>query len=123
MELFEKATRNKYRFPYYGSVDVEDLWDIPLEGLDEIYIELNSKVQKANEGLLQKQTNEDKELTNKISIVKHILLTKVEEKENRLKAQARKETEQKILAIIAEKQDEDLKGKSIEDLQKLLDEL
>ena len=33
MELFEIATRKKYRFPYKGLISVEDLWDLSMREL------------------------------------------------------------------------------------------
>lgn len=33
MNLFEIASREKYRFPYKGLISVEDLWDLTLPGL------------------------------------------------------------------------------------------
>lgn len=48
---------------------------------------------------------------------------KLEEKKNRQEAAERKEKKQKIMQIIATKQDEALQNASVEDLQKMLDEL
>lgn len=36
--IFEKATKEKYRFPFKGQVSVEDLWDLKLQDLDSIRI-------------------------------------------------------------------------------------
>ena len=55
--------------------------------------------------------------------VKYIFNEKLEEKKNRQEAAERKEKKQKIMQIIATKQDEALRNASVEDLQKMLDEL
>ena len=48
---------------------------------------------------------------------------KLEEKENAEKASAEKAQKQKIMSIIATKQDEALQNSSIDELKKMLDEL
>ena len=41
--IFEVATRNKYRFPYRGQISVEDMWDLPVTELDKIFKTLNKQ--------------------------------------------------------------------------------
>lgn len=123
-KMFEYATRNKVRFPFKGLVSVEDLWDLSPTNLDSIYKTLNRQAkQSEEESLLDKKTIVDKELGVQIAIIKHIVAVKLEEQEAREKASAKKEQKQKIMSIIATKQDEALKNSSVEDLQKMLDEL
>lgn len=123
-KMFEYATRNKVRFPFKGLISVEDLWDLTLANLDSIYKTLNKQVrQSEEESLLNTKTTVDKELDVQIAIVKHIVVVKLAEQEAREKASAKKAQKQKIMAIIASKQDEALQNSSVEDLQKMLDEL
>lgn len=123
-KMFEYATRNKVRFPFKGLISVEDLWDLSLTNLDSIYKTLNKQVkQSEEESLLNTKTTVDKELDVQIAIVKHIVAVKLAEQEAREKASAKKAQKQKIMAIIASKQDEALQNSSVEDLQKMLDEL
>jgi len=123
-KMFEYATRNKVRFPFKGLISVEDLWDLTLTNLDSIYKTLNKQVkQSEEESLLNTKTTVDKELDVQIAIVKHIVAVKLAEQEAREKASAKKAQKQKIMAIIASKQDEALQNSSVEDLQKMLDEL
>ena len=122
--MFEKAVKGKYRFPYNGQIAVEDLYDLPLGSLDTVFKTLNAEVKKTNEeSLLQTKSEEDDILATKIEIVKYIFNEKLEEKKNRQEAAERKEKKQKIMQIIATKQDEALQNASVEDLQKMLDEL
>lgn len=122
--IFEFATRNKVRFSFKGLISVEDLWDLSLTNLDSIYKELNKKSkQSEEESLLNIKTQEDELLNVQIAIVKHIVSVKLAEKEAREKASAKKAQKQKIMSIIAAKQDEALQNSSIDDLQKMLDEL
>lgn len=122
--IFEYATRNKVRFSFRGLISVEDLWDLSLTNLDSIYKELNKQSkQSEEESLLNIKTREDELLNVQIEIVKHIVSVKLAEKEVREKASAKKAQKQKIMSIIAAKQDEALQNSSIDELQKMLDEL
>lgn len=122
--IFEYATRNKIRFSFRGLISVEDLWDLSLTNLDSIYKELNKQSkQSEEESLLNIKTQEDELLNVQIDIVKHIVSVKLAEKEAREKASAKKAQKQKIMSIIAAKQDEALQNSSIDDLKKMLDEL
>lgn len=122
--IFEYATRNKVRFSYKGLISVEDLWDLSVTELDNIYKELNKRVkQSQEESLLAVKTEVDEKLEVMIAIVKHIVAVKLDEQVIREKAAAKKEQRQKIMAIMAKKQDESLENASMEDLQKMLDEL
>ena len=124
LNIFEYAVRNKVRFPFKGMISVEDLWDLSLTNLDSIYKTLNRQVkQSEEESLLCTKTSVDTELEVQIAIVKHIVSVKLEEKENAEKASAEKAQKQKIMSIIATKQDEALQNSSIDELKKMLDEL
>ena len=112
------------RFPYKGLATVEDLWDLTVTELDKIYKLLNTKAKQAQEeSLLEVKSSEDEELTAQIEIIKYIVSVKLEEKKAAEMAKERKEQKQKIMSVLASKQDEALQGKSIEELEKMLDEL
>lgn len=122
--IFEYATRNKVRFSFKGLISVEDLWDLSLTNLNSIYKELNKQSkQSEEESLLNIKTQEDELLNVQIALVKHIVSVKLAEKEAREKTSAKKAQKQKIMSIIAAKKDEELQNSSIDDLQKMLDEL
>lgn len=123
--MFEIATKKKFRFPFRGMISTEDLWDLSLTDLDAIYKTLNAqkKAKADEESLLSTKTNEDIELNLKIDIVKHIVSVKLEEKAAKDAERAKRVQKQKIMSILAEKEDEALHGKSIEELQKMLGDL
>lgn len=122
--IFEYASRNKVRFPFKGMISVEDLWDLSLTNLDTIYKTLNKQVnQSEEESLLNTKSIVDEELDVQIAIIKHVVSVKLAEQEAREKASAKKAQKQKIMSIIAAKQDEALQNSSIDDLKKMLDEL
>ena len=123
-KMFELAVRNKFRFPFKGSISTEDLWDLSVEDLDSIFKNLNLQIKKSNEeSLLGSKTKEDEILDLKIKIIKYIVSVKLAEKEAKIKAKENKEKKQKILAILAAKQEKDLESKSIEELTEMLNEL
>ena len=124
MNIFEYAVRNKVRFPFKGMISVEDLWDLSLTNLDSIYKTLNKQVkQKEEESLLNVKANVDTELEVQIEIIKHIVSVKLTEKEARESELAKKEQKQKIMSIIAAKEDEALRNSSVEDLKSMLEKL
>ena len=124
MNIFEYATREALRFPYKGSQSAEDLWQLSVRELDSIYKTLNKQVkQSEEESLLSTKTSVDTELEVQIAIVKHIVSVKLAEKEAAEKASAKKAQKQKIMSIIATKENEALQNSSIDDLKKMLDEL
>lgn len=121
---FEIAIRNKMRFPYKGQISVEDLWDLSVDALDTVFKTLNSKVKASQEeSLLQTRTKEDEELSIQISIVKHIVAVKLAEADAAKKARENKDKKQKILSILADKQEDALKNKSVEELQQMLEDM
>ena len=122
--MFERASRLKLRFNYKGLLTVEDLWDLPLAALDKIFKKLNftAKEQK-EESLLDTKSSEDETVDLMIGVVRHIVgvrLLEQKAKEDRVAKAAKK---QKLLGIIADKQDAALMDMPIEDLAKLVDEL
>ena len=122
--IFEYATRNKVRFPYKGSVSVEDLWDLSVTELDKVFKTLNSqRKQSQEESLLNTKSKEDEIVDVQIAIVKHIVAVKLAEKEAREKATENKAKKQKIMAIMAARDEKALENASDEDLQKMLAEL
>ena len=91
---------------------------------DSIYKMLNKQIkQSEEESLLTTKTSVDTELEVQIAIVKHVVSVKLEEQEAREKAAAKKAQKQKIMSIIATKEDEALQNSSVDDLRKMLEEL
>lgn len=119
--LFELASREKYRFPFKGQASVEDLWDLSPKDLDTIFKSLNAQVKKeSEESLLSPKEAVDVVLNAKIEIVKHIVAVKLSEAEKARQAKKRREEKQRIAELIADKQDEALREKSLAELQAML---
>lgn len=123
-ELFIMATRQKFRFPFKGVATVEDLWDLDVRDLDTIFKALNSQKKQAQEdSLLAVKSKEDSVLEAKIEIVKYIFATKLAEAEQKRIRAEKREKKNRIAEILADKQDEELRGKSVAELQAMLGEL
>jgi hypothetical protein len=124
MKMFEKATREKLRFQHKGLLSVEDLWDLNVNELDTIYRSLN-KQQKSvqEESLLETRSKSNTTLDLQIDIIKHIVTVKLNEKAEQESRKEKSEKKQKLMSILAQKQDADLQNKSAEELQKMLVEL
>lgn len=121
-DLFKIAVKNKYRFTYKGVQTVEDLWDLSVEELDKIYKTLKTKQKsEAEESLLATTSKEDKELNNKIEIIKTIVTDKLSDKEKSVKAAERRAKNRRILEIMADKQEDELKSKSLDELKAMLE--
>jgi hypothetical protein len=134
MDMFEKAARLQLRFVTpSGQLSAEDLFELPLTStnktnLNDIAKGLHRQV-KANAeeadfvspASAAKAANDIVEL--KLEIVKRVISIKVEERDTAAAAQKRREEKQKLLALIADKKDESLKGKSLEELEKMVADL
>ena len=123
-KMFEIAVRNKFRFPFKGAISVEDLWDLSVQQLDGIFKTLKSQEQKAQEeSLLETRTPEDEILKIKIEIIRHIVTVKLDEANQAERAKEMRDQKQKILGILAEKQEDDLRNKTPEELCAMLEQL
>lgn len=119
---YKQASQQKLRVETsVGLLSVEQLWDLPVEELDSIAVKLSEDYEKSSgKSFLQKRSLKDKTVKLKFDVVLDILETKVKNAETASKAQETKEHNQKILGLIAEKQDGELQGKSIEELEAML---
>lgn len=122
--LFEKATREKFRFDFKGNCTVEDLWDLSLTNLDTIYRNLKREENaKKEESLLETKSKADETLEAKIEIIKHIVTVKQEEAAKKRNEVARKAEKENLLEIINQKENEAKKSLSIDELKKRVAEL
>jgi len=126
--MFEKANRLKLRFDSNkGAVTVEDLWDMPLVSngnfnLDTVAKGVNKHIKTSEEESFVTTTPSKESTINKLKleILKHIIGVKLTEAQAKEDGVLRKEKREKILKIIADKQDDSLNSKSIEELEELL---
>ena len=124
-DMWIECLKNKYRFEFKGLINVEDLFDLKLEDLDVIYKKLKKdEAELQGDSLLETKDNPKQlEVEAKINIVKEIFNMKQAEIEANKRALANKAQKAKILAIIENKQDQELSEKSIEELKEIYDNL
>lgn len=121
--IFQYAAKHKLRFPYRGSVSVEDLYDLSPEELDKIYKSLKRKEKDNDEESLLKSKKADIALTVQIAIVKEIVEEKLAAVEKAKKKAESRQKRQRILEAIAKKDDDAMNNATKEELQGMLNEL
>jgi hypothetical protein len=129
--MFEKASRLKLRFDSSkGNLTAEDLWDLPLTdtrngaSLNAVAKKISQELKAGEEEDFVHQTTKANDVLQlKLDIVKHVIAVRLAEKEEaRLKAE-KKEKKAQLLEIIARKQNAQLEGASLDELQKMLADL
>lgn len=124
VNIFEKASRNKLRFQYKGSITTEDLWTLPLEELDKIYANLSDRQEKNNKrSFLRTRNTVDKLDELKLEILEYVMTTLLAEENNRKTAAEKRIKKQQLLAIIDQKKNEQLSGMSIAELTAMVEDL
>lgn len=130
-EMFEKAARQKLRFSTpVGNIGVEELWELPLTAgpkqasLDALAIQLDKEQKEAGTTSFVKKQVKGEPITKlKFDIVLRVIEVRQAEAEIADQKRDNAEKKQKLLKLIAEKQDESLKGKSVEELLALAKDL
>jgi hypothetical protein len=124
INMFERASREQTRFQYKGWLSVEDLWDLSVQELDQIFKGLNAKLKiAAEESLLGPKERPTEGLEFEISIVKHIVEVKLAEADLKKQESEKKIKIQKLLGALAAQQDAKLQKMSEEEIKKELEGL
>ena len=124
--LFEAASKMKLRFSSNkGMITSEDLWDLSLADLDEIARETYKRVRDDMDhvSFVRPASKVDSTDLLRLDILKRVIEVKMEERDAAEKTVLQNAKKQRILNIMAEKEDENLKGASLEDLRQMLAEL
>lgn len=129
-DLFAKATREKVRFSTTkGDFSVEDLWDLPLSSernvdLDSIAKKIAKELKDSTEESFVKPVTKNSSILElKLDILKYIIKVKIEENEARKNLAERKAKKEKLLEILAKKEDASLEALTPEEIKKQLEEL
>lgn len=122
METFKKACQQKLRFSTTkGLLSTEQLFDLSLSELDKLAVLLEDSYEESKgKSFLTKRTVKDAAIKLQFDVVLDVLQTKVVEQEAETERRETKEHNQKILALMVEKKDEELKGKSFKQLEAML---
>ena len=123
INIFEIASKNKFRYFYKGVITTEDLWDLSLAQLDTVYKALNAEVKKIQEDSLLDARSVDAETKAKIDIVKYIFAVKQKEAEDRVITAEKAAKKQRIMEILAKKQANALENMSEDELQAMLNDM
>ena len=129
--MFENAVRQKLRFDTsLGALSVEDLWDLPLTStkgranLDDIARALHKKLRSGDDvSFVDTERKSDATFQLGFDIVKHVIDVRLAENAAVKLEKERAEKKQKIMGIIAAKQDASLHEMSLDDLKKLMADL
>lgn len=123
--MFEKASRLKLRFETTkGSITVEDLWDLPLTSanganLDNIAKSLSRALKETeDESFVTTPVAANAVLKFKFELIKYVIKVRLEEADAATQAKARKDEKANLLALIADKENEQLKNTPLEELKK-----
>lgn len=117
--MFKQASQIKLRFKTTkGDLTVEQLWDLPIEELDKLAVSLERMSKSSGaKTFLEVKTKDDEIAKLRFDIALDILNTRQKADKEAQEAQDNKRHNEKILAIMASKQDEKLNSMSIEELQ------
>ena len=125
--MFEQATRQKFRFSTpKGEFTVEQLWDVPLRSRDDFNLDhiargVNRQLEEVSEESFvdsAKKNPAKKVLELKLEILKRVIAVKVEDEEATEQRAANKIEREKLLRILAEKQEGKLSDLTEKELQK-----
>ena len=122
MEKFKKALKYGLRFPDKGSITTEDLFVLKNSELNQIYKTLCEEKDALGEYSLDddSDTPVKEELNLKIEIVTEIFNDNKDAAEKARNAKLKAEKNAEILKIIEEKQKDELKDLSVDELKALI---
>ena len=122
MENYKKAAKQKLRVAtQVGLLSVEQLFDLSLTDLDTLAVSLEKQYEQSKgKSFLDVQSKKDASLKLSFDIVLDILLSKKSDQDKASRAADTRARNQKILGLIADKQDDELKGKSLAELEAML---
>lgn len=124
--MYKEANKIRLRFSTTrGLLDVEQLWQLPLTDLSISIRNLSKELKKQEsddelEFLNEKTNTVDKTQKLRFDILKDIYITRKEEAAKIKADKEAKAQKEKILEIIANKKDESLHSKSIEELEAMI---
>ncbi|MEU4692305.1 hypothetical protein [Actinoplanes sp. NPDC023714] len=131
MTIFEKATREKFRYPSTkGLLTTEQLWELPLTAksgfsLDDVAKAVNAELKAVDtESFVATETNPAKAtLEAKLDVVKRVIAVRLAEDLAAKAAAAKKLEKEKLLAVLGRKQDAVLENLTEEELLARINDL
>jgi hypothetical protein len=131
MNIFEQASRQKARFASIkGEITTEQLWDLPLQSksgfdLDTVAKNVNAELKGVTEESFVATTSNPAKATLelKLEIVKHVIAVRLAENEAQRSAAAKAAEKQRLLDILAKKEDQALEGLTPEQIRERINQL
>lgn len=129
--LFEKVSRKKLRFPTErGDLTTEQLWDLPLtsEGrlsLNGIGMGFQAAIREMGQDSLI-DVGTDPNITEarlRLAVIKHVISVKQAENAATIERANKKQEREKLLELLARKQDNALEDMSVAQIQERLDSI
>lgn len=126
MNIFERASRAKLRFAStVGDLTTEQLWDLPLTAkgekpdLDRVARHIYAELKGVEEvSFVETKPNPRKiELELALDIVKHVIASKIDDKNRAEKAAETAERKRKLMAALAMKEESELAGMSKSEIE------
>lgn len=129
--MFEQATKMKLRFPSNmgGTITPEDLWDLSLSGTNKVSLNEIAKILSKNLKATDEEdfvgiSNAKDDVTElKFEMVKHVISVKKEELAAEKNAASTKLKKERLLTLLARKQNEEEMEMSKDEIEALLSEL
>ena len=121
--IFVLASRTQLRFDLQGNITTEQLWKVDPNNLINYEEQLTEVVEgygKSTRRKAGRKTKEQEMNELRLAIVSYVLDIRLKEQEDAKTAAANKDHNQKIMDLIAEKQDDSLKNMSVDELKALL---
>jgi hypothetical protein len=117
MSIFEQATKSALRFKATnGMVSTEDLWGLGLAHLDMIAKALRKEL-RDNEDSFIDSAKSNTGLELKFEVVKHIIASKIADRDAQVAQRDKAARKQQILGILEQKKSDSLQNMSVEALE------
>lgn len=125
MNIWLEAIRKQIRFNYNGKISTEDLFELDIKSLQDVYSMYSKAYKDYTEDQLDPSilANEAEEAFLRKEIIRAVYSIRLSEQMALQNAQEKEATRQELLSIMADKQKEELKNLSMEELQERLDSL
>lgn len=122
MDNFKEASKLKLKFQTNkGLLTTEQLWDLTVVELDVLAVELDDKYKNSkSKSFIERRSSKNAGIKLQFDIVYEVLVTKQEEEAAATQAKEDKEHNKRIIELIAEKKDGELKTKSIKELEAMM---
>jgi siroheme synthase (precorrin-2 oxidase/ferrochelatase) len=124
MHPFVEATKTKLRFSVNGQLSVEDLWDLPLNKLDEMAVAIDAEQSGSRKSFL---ANPDRKVTIaqqqdalRLEVLKQVIETKQAENTAKREAADKRQRKEFLQRLLDKKKIDQLESLSAEDIEKEL---